>query len=389
MTNSPEALSSDLVTLRGRVRELRDVLLANVVMVAETPCPTFGESDRVQFLLDRFREAGLDHIGDDEVNNGIGILPGPEGSPTVALAAHLDTVFAESVSHACSLGPNRIKGVGIGDNSLGAAVLASLPYVLQSLGIQLNFNLLLMGVSGSLGRGNLGGIRFLLDHGNETIDEAICLEGSPLGRLNFTSLGMMRGEIRVEMPDEYDFSRFGLMGAIVHINDVMNRILEIPRPSRPQISIVFGSIYGGNTFHELARQASLRFEVRSEDDDVVDMIEERIGLIIEEVQARSGVNVVLDKIAHRRQGGLGYEHPLVQTCRGVMQDLEIEPKIGPSMSELAAFIAKDIPAVTLGLTNGHQVNTFEEEVEIEPIFDGITQVLGVLLQRSEQMGGEA
>jgi acetylornithine deacetylase/succinyl-diaminopimelate desuccinylase-like protein len=376
-------------SLRAGVKECRDILLANVVMMAETPAPTFGEEARVRFLLDRFREAGLDHISDDEVNNGTGFLPGPEGAPTVAIAAHLDTVFDSSVSHALSLGPNRIRGIGIGDNSLGAAVLASIPHLLKAMGIELNLNLLLLGVSRSLGRGNLGGIRFLLDHSQQQIDQAICLEGSPFGRLNFTSLGMMRGEIRVEVPDEYDFSRFGVNGAIVHVNEVMNRMMAIPRPSRPQTSVVFGSIFGGNTFHELARKATLRFEVRSEADDVVDMIEARIGQILEEVSARSGVDLVLDKIAFRRHGGVGYDHPLVQTCRDVMESLDIEPKIGPSMSELAAFIAKEIPAVTLGLTRGHKVNTFEEEVEIDPVFDGIAQVIGVLLRLSEAQGGAA
>lgn len=372
--------------LKAGVRQCRDILLANMVMMAETPAPTFEEQTRVRFLLDRFREAGLDNISDDEVNNGVGFLAGPEGAPTVAVAAHLDTVFESSVSHALSLGADRVRGIGIGDNSLGAAVLASLPHILSAMGIELKVNLLLLGVSRSLGRGNLGGIRFFLDNTPQQIDRAICLEGAPFGRLNFTSLAMMRGEIRVEVPDEYDFSRFGVNGAIVHLNDVMNRILAIPRPSRPQTSIVFGSMYGGNTFHELARNATLRFEVRSEADDVVDMIEQRIRLIIEEVHARSGVELSLDKIAFRHHGGVGFEHPLVQTCRKVMQELEIEPKIGPSMSELAAFIAKGIPAVTLGLTRGYKVNTFEEEVEIEPIFDGVAQIVGVLLQLSEEMG---
>ena len=72
-----------------------------------------------------------------------------------------------------------------------------------------------------------------------------------------------------------------------------------------------------------------------------------------------------------------------------MSGLDIDPKIGPSMSELAAFIAAGVPAVTLGLTKGHQVNTLEEEVEIEPIFDGVTQVMGVLSRLSEQTGGAA
>lgn len=370
----PEALTR----LRVGVPLCQDILLANLAMMAETPAPTGGEAGRVRFLLDRFREAGLDHIADDEQCNAIGYLPGPEGAPTVAVVAHLDTVFGAEQSHALSLGPDRIKGIGVADNSLGAAVLASLPHLLQAMEIDLKVNLLLLGVSGSLGRGNLGGIRFFLENRRRDIDLALCLEGAPLGRLNFTSLAMMRGEIRVEVPDEYDFSRFGVTGAIVHLNDIINRILEIPRPSRPQTSVVFGSLHGGNTFHELARKAALRFEVRSESDEVADMIETRISDILLEVRGRTGVTVEMDKIAFRRHGGIRFDHPLVKTCREVMKELGLEPKIGPSMSELAALIAHDIPAVTLGLSTGHQVNTLEEEVEIEPMFAGITQVLGVL-----------
>lgn len=391
--------------LLAGARACRDILLANLVMTAETPAPTFGEEKRVRFLLDRFRESGLDHIADDEMNNGIGFLPGPEGAATVAVVAHLDTLFAETDPHALSLGAERVKGIGIGDNSLGAAVLASLPHLLSATGIELKVNLLLLGVSRSLGRGNLGGIRFLLENfrerglsdslrvpsgtGSDPFSMAVCLEGNPLGRLNYTSLAMMRGEIRVEMPDEYDFSRFGVTGAIVHINDIINRILEIPRPSRPRTSVVFGSVRGGNGFHELARRAQLRFEVRSESDDVADRIEARIGDIIEEVRARGGADIVLDKIAHRRHGGITFDHPLVRTCRSVMESLDIEPKIGPSMSELSALIAEGIPAVTLGLTTGHQVNTLEEEMEIEPIFRGVAQVLGVLASLGADTAGGA
>jgi tripeptide aminopeptidase len=380
MTQETESIHD----LEPRVRACQDILLANLVMMSETPAPTFYEQDRVRFLLDRFREAGLDYISTDEMNNGVAFLPGPEGAPTLAIVAHLDTVFPASDSHALSLGNDRIKGIGIGDNSLGAAVLASLPHLIQSLELPLNLNLWFFGVSRSLGRGNLGGIRFLLDHLPKAPDLAICLEGAPLGRLNYTSLAMMRGEITVNVPEEYDFSRFGVMGAIVHINDIINRILAIPRPSRPQTSVVFGSLNGGNSFHELARSACLRFEVRSESDEVAGMIETRIGQIITEVRARSGVEIELTKIAHRSHGGLDFTHPLVQNSQQVMADLDIEPKIGPSMSELAAFISRGIPAITLGISNGHEINTLEEEMEVAPIFKGITQILRVLMSLTHE-----
>ena len=62
-----------------------------------------------------------------------------------------------------------------------------------------------------------------------------------------------------------------------------------------------------------------------------------------------------------------------------MKKLEIEPISAPSESELSIFLANKIPAVTLGVTlgeNHHQVNA---KVEIEPIYKGITQIIGVIM----------
>lgn len=367
----------------SRLHECQDILLANLVMMAEKPAPTFGEEERVGFLLDRFRESGLDRISSDEMNNGVGMVPGRDGERTIAVVAHLDTLYDASVSHAVSLGPNRMKGIGLGENSVGAAVLASLPVLLESLGIHFKSNLLLAGVSRGLGRGDLGGIRFLLEQGDMELDVALCMKGSPLGRLNHRSLAMVRGEILCEVPDEFDYSRFGLNGAIVHLNEVMNSILAIARPSRPRTSIIFGSVEGGNTFGELATEARLRFEIRSESDQVVQEILAKIESIVLEVKTRNGTGVSLDLVAHRNSGGLPFDHPLVTQAVEVMNELELTPRVGPSMSELSAFIDEGVPALTLGLTKARNINTRQEEIEIEPLFTGITQVIRLLQELDE------
>jgi tripeptide aminopeptidase len=359
-------------------KSIQDTLLANLVMVGEIPSPTFGEEARVQFLHDRFIECGLQNVSTDEVGNGLGILHAGDDRRNILLLSHTDTVFPVETDHTVSVQSDRLIGPALGDNALGVAVLATMPTLLEALDIELQSNLILMGGSRSLGRGNLGGVQFFLDNKKAEIDGAICVEGVELGRLSFASIGMLRGEITCTVPDEYDWSRFGAVGAVLNLNEVINRLVEIPLPKRPRASIVFGSVEGGQSFGNLATSASLRFEVRSEADEVVDRIHEQIEDIVGEACWQTGVHVTLEVFSRRRAGGIPFSHPLPKGASQVLRQLEVEPVITPSVSELSALIERDIPAVTLGITHGEKSNTRREELLIEPMFTGLAQLLAVL-----------
>ena len=79
---------------------------------------------------------------------------------------------------------NRIIGPGIADNSLGLAAMASLPPILEKIGIRLQDNLLLLGVSKSLGQGDLEGLRFFLNNKPMPVRTALCLEGERLSLIH-------------------------------------------------------------------------------------------------------------------------------------------------------------------------------------------------------------
>ncbi len=233
-----------LKEFRSAAESVREILLANAVMVAEIPAPTFREAQRVRFIEDRFSECGLQNCSTDEVGNGFGILNGDPGEKQILLVAHADTVFDEKADHTIAMLSDRMTGPGVGDNSLGLAVLASLPILLEKLQIRLKSNLLLMAASRSLGRGNLEGLRFFLNNNRQPIASALCVEGVKLGRLSYSSIGMLRGEINVHVSEMYDWTRFGAAGAIITLNDVINKINRIPLPKRPKTSIVLGTIEG-------------------------------------------------------------------------------------------------------------------------------------------------
>ncbi len=370
---------SDLWNIEERVRSLREIILANLVMLSEIPAPTFNETARMQFLVNRFNELQLLNCSTDEKGNGLGIIPGETGERNILIVGHLDTVFDAKVDHTISVEPHRIIGPGVGDNGLGIAVIATLPLILQHLNIKTKSNIILMGSAQSLGMGNIRGLRFFLDHTDMPIHAGICVEGVKLGRISYSSIGMMRCGINFSVPEEYDWTRFGAVGAIVTINDAINRILEIPLPKRPKTNIVLGSVEGGTGFNTIATNASLKFEIRSESGRMVKNIGQKAEYIAHEVASHSGADVDFRIYAQRRPGGIPFSHPLARTAREIMRTLDVPPRITPSTSELSAFIDKKIPALTLGLTDGENLDQLNESIEIEPIFRGIAQLIGLIL----------
>ena len=360
------------------VRRLDDILLTNLVMVAEIPSPTFGEHQRVQWVLDRFNEYRLEHCSTDEGGNALGILPGRTGERNILVVAHLDTPVDENLDHTVAIEPGLISGVGLADNSLGAAALVTLPLVLSGLGIELDSNLVLMGSTRALGRGDLGGTRFFLNNTDLQVDTGLCLEGVRLGRLSYASIGMLRGVIHYRLPDEYDWTRFGAGGAIVSMNDIITRILEIPLPRRPRTAVVFSSIEGGGPGSKVPTHAELQLEVRSDSGDIVNDLQRRITNIATEVAAFAGGEATFEVIARRRPGGLEFSHPLPERARDILTALDLPARISPSTAELSAFVDREIPALRVGLTSAEYLDEEREQLQIAPIAIGITQVVALL-----------
>lgn len=374
-----ESLKKELPELEKKLKKYREVLLANLVMLGEIPSPTFKEQNRIKFLLNRFDEAGLTDSSTDGGGNGIGVLSGKTGDKAILINAHADTIFTEKTDHTMQVSENTITGPGVADNSLGLATLATLPYIMEDLNIELESDLVLLCGAKSLGRGNLKGIRFFLENNTMEISSAICVEGIQLGRLSYSSIGMLRGEITCSVPESYDWSRFGDASAILTLNEIINKLNDMRLPRRPRTSIVMGSISGGTSFNTIARDATLGFEVRSESQEVVENAGKTINDIVMEVSSKTGDRVELDIFAKRTPGGIPYSHPLTNCARTVMESLEIEPRLAPSISELSALIDENIPALTLGITKGESTSKSNETIEIDPIYKGLAQLIGTII----------
>src|SRR5882672_4475257 len=68
---------------------------SELIRICEIPAPPFKEAERGRYVAARFAELDLTETHIDSAGNVIGFYRGESEEPTLALSAHLDTVFPE------------------------------------------------------------------------------------------------------------------------------------------------------------------------------------------------------------------------------------------------------------------------------------------------------
>ncbi len=362
------------------IKSMKETIIANIVFIGQIPAPTFKEKRRTDFFMERLVEFQVDECTTDEYRNPVGIIRGTSTSkPPIFVVAHLDTVFEKDVDHNYTVRKKRIKGAGILDNSLGVGVLASLPVIFRELDLRFESDIVLAGVIQSLEKGNLRGIKHLIKTWDTPIRGAICLEGVELGRLNYYSEGMVRCEVECNIsPTPGSLQKFR-PNAILILNEVINQILELRLPQRPRCGVIIGKISGGFKHGTIAYKAKLGFEIQSDSDKMVKSIYSDINDIVEGISHQYEVELKLKAISNLNAASLKYNHPLVKSTGAIIESLDLKPISGPSESELSIFLAHKIPAVTLGITRGKNIHLENSMMEIEPMYKGVAQIIGVLM----------
>ncbi|MEJ2727063.1 MAG: peptidase dimerization domain-containing protein [Deltaproteobacteria bacterium] len=368
-----------LPALVDEIKSLKEIIITNIVLIGQTPAPTFREKKRSKLFMDRLAEFQVDEVTTDGYRNPIGIIRGTDSSkPPIFVLAHLDTFFEENQPINYTIRKNTITGPGILDNSLGVGVITSLPAIFKKLDIKFESDIVLAGAIQSIGKGNLRGVRHLLKTWPTPIRGGICVEGVELGRLNYFSDGMIRGEIHCNLSDEITNIEEYPPNAIIVLNEVINEILNLKTSQRPRSRIVIGKIEGGANHGKIANEAALGFEIRSDSYKMVKKIYGQIRDIVEGISHEKQVDLNLKTISNLRAARLKYNHPLVKNAAAVLEKLEIKPFSKSTESSLSIFLSYKIPAVTLGITYGESVYKEEATMEIEPMYKGIAQIIGVL-----------
>jgi len=369
----------NLPHLVDEIKAARDIIITNVVLIGQIPAPTFKEKRRSMVFMERLAEFGVDEVTTDGYRNPIGIIRGTASDkPPIFVVAHLDTFFEKDIDHNYTIKENSITGPGVLDNSLGVGVLMSLPILFKQLDIRFESDIVLAGTIQSIGKGNLRGVRHLLKTWPTPIRGAICLEGVDLGRLNYFSDGMIRGEILCAISEDKGGLHKFTPNAILILNEVINEIMNLHLPQRPRSRIVIGKIAGGANHGKIAFEATLGFEIRSDSYKMVKSIYGNIKDIVDGISHENEVDLNIKTISNLKAARLKFNHPLVKSAAAILESLGIKPMSKSTESALSIFLSHKIPALTLGITYGENYFTEKATMEIDPMFKGIAQIIGVI-----------
>jgi acetylornithine deacetylase/succinyl-diaminopimelate desuccinylase-like protein len=377
--NSMTEFLHTLPDLVDKIKAFQDIIITNIVLIGQTPAPTFKEKKRSTIFMERLAEFGTDEVTTDGYRNPIGIIRGTSpDKPPIFVMAHLDTFYERDIVYNYTIKNNFITGPGILDNSLGVGVMVSLPVLFQKLGLRFESDIVLAGTIQSIGKGNLRGVRHLLKTWPTPIRGGVCIEGVDLGRLNYFSDGMIRGEIQCSISEDKGSPYKFAPNAILILNEVINEIMNLRLSQRPRSRIVIGKIAGGANHGKIAYEATLGFEIRSDSYKMVKSIYNSIRDIVDGIGHENEVELNMKTISNLRAARLKFNHPLVKSAVTVLETLGIKPISKSTESALSIFLSRKIPAVTIGITHGENFYTHRATMEIEPMFKGIAQVIGVL-----------
>ncbi len=369
----------NLPTLVDEIKALKDIIITNIVLIGQTPAPTFKEKRRGILFMERMAEFGVDEVTTDGYRNPIGIIRGTSSDkPPIFVVAHLDTFFEKDIVFNYTIKENTITGPGILDNSLGVGVMLSLPIIFKELGLTFESDIVLAGTIQSIGKGNLRGVRHLLKTWTTPIRGSVCIEGVDLGRLNYFSDGMIRGEILCNIPEEKGAMYTYTPNAILILNEIINGMMRLSLPQRPRSRVVVGKISGGANHGKIAHDATLGFEIRSDSYKMVKSIYNDIKDIVDGIGHENEVDLNIKTISNLKSARLKFNHPLVKSTAAILKSLGIKPISKSTESALSIFLSRKIPSVTLGITYGEHYYTDKATMEIEPMFKGIAQVVGVI-----------
>lgn len=375
--------SRDIRNAVARLRAAVPQVMDEAIAIQQIPAPTFHEAARAAYVRQRFAELGLHDVQVDVQGNVYGRVVGRERGPTLAVTAHLDTVFSAETDLTLRRENGHIYGPGIGDNSLGVAGLIALAAQLQQ--VLPRRDVWAVANVGEEGLGNLRGMWAAMRHLEETLGGVVVLEGGALGTIIHQGIGVQRRRLTVETAGGHSWSDFGTPSAIHELCRIGAAIAAMELPNGAPASFNLGIIEGGTSINTIAARATALLDLRAEEISGLQALVAQVDQIVDAAW-RDGVTVESEIIGERPSGGIPATHPLVRAAVAALEAVSHhEPTLRASSTDANVPFALGIPAVCIGLTVGNNAHRLDEYVELAPLGSGLHHALLVVVAALEML----
>ncbi len=326
--------------------------------LTEIPAPPFGETARAARFAELLGEAGLDPIL-DEVGNVLARRPGSGDGETVAVVAHLDTVFPVGTDVTVRRVGDRLYAPGIGDDTRGLVILLNVARALARADVQTVADILFVGSVGEEGLGDLRGVRHLLREAGPRVDQFIAIDGFSNRRVVNQALGSRRYRITFKGPGGHSWGDFGIANPAHALSRALFYFDEAAAEgvnTGPPTSYNVGRIGGGTSVNAVPQESWAEVDLRSVERDALGLLDGVLRGSVE--RARDEQNrrrdrgeplaVEIELIGDRPSGTVDPETPLIQRALAVTRFLGLSPELVAASTDANVPIASGIAAASIG-----------------------------------------
>lgn len=330
-----------------------------LIELTEIPAPPFLEAERAAHYAGLVREAGLD-AEIDEVGNVVARRKGlAEGDRTVAVVAHLDTVFPEGTDVTVRREGDKLMAPGIADDTRGLVTMLTVMRLLEERDLATRGDVLFVGSVGEEGLGDLRGVKHLFRDGGPEIHSFIAIDGTSNDRVLNHAVGSHRYRVRFVGPGGHSWGAFGLGNpthamsrAITLFDDRAGEYVTAGAKTTYNI----GRIGGGTSVNSIPFESWMEVDMRSMEPGRLQEIDAIFQEAMQEALAeqnalrRAGeeLTVEIEMIGNRPSGIVPVETPLIQRALAATRAVGAEPELSMGSTDSNVAISLGIPATTIG-----------------------------------------
>jgi acetylornithine deacetylase/succinyl-diaminopimelate desuccinylase-like protein len=360
--------------------------------LTEIPAPTFQEAERAAAVKVLLSAVGLE-VSTDKTGSVIGLLRGSSDKEVVLLSAHLDTVFPAGTDVKVHREKSRMTAPGISDNGAGLAALVAVARAIHEARIQPQRLVLFAANVGEEGEGNLHGMRAIVDAYRDRLKAVIVLDGSSIDHVTTKALASRRMEVVITGPGGHSWSDFGIPNPINAMIRGSVRFINTRVPASPRTTFNIGQITGGTSVNSVPHEASLKVDLRSENEEELLRLESALRDSIaagvrDETEAsrdrsKGKLDWKLNLLGNRPGGELPANSPLLAALRAADEFVGNESRLERASTDANIPLSLGIDAIAIGAGgNGGGAHSLQEWYESKGRELGLRRVLLTLLSAS-------
>jgi acetylornithine deacetylase/succinyl-diaminopimelate desuccinylase-like protein len=332
--------------------------ITRLIEITEIPAPPFAESKRAKDYAKRLRALGLTDVSIDDVGNVIARRQGHSGNRTIAIGAHIDTVFPIETDVTVRREGNVFYAPGIGDNSQGLVLMLALVEVMEKHNLETDADILFIGTVGEEGLGNLSGMRHLFRDGASKIDAFIAIDGGRSNRIVQKAVGSHRYRVEFNGPGGHSYGGFGRAHPHQALAEAIATFTESATPitqSGTKSTFSVGRIGGGTSINSIPFKSWMEVDMRSTEQSKIEALDaafqKAVQIALANENARRTLNDALtmdiQSVGKRPAGMTPQGDSLVQNAIAASMVMGLEPELTASSTDANIPMSLGVPAITL------------------------------------------